>query len=93
MEKDFSQLELEKVMLDSLSRLMGAYGSMRQFVTVLISSHPDPIRLRQAWESRRPGWVDDEMAQPFFSIPEYQEAYTSGLASLTEEVDRAADAV
>ena len=80
-------------LINTLAGLMAGYGAMRQFTTVLIASHPDPARLRQAWESRRADWVDDEMAQPFFQFPEYQTAYTDILGSLSLEVDRAADAV
>lgn len=93
MEHADTELQSQIVLLDGLARLMAGYGAMRQFMTALIASHPDPVRLPQAWESRRTDWVDDEMAQPFFQLPEYQMACTASLGGLTLEVDRAADAV
>ena len=85
-------LESQRAILDTLARLQAGYGTLRQLMSVLIASHPEPSRLQMAWEARMHEWVDDEMARPFFDLPEYREAYTGCLGSLTQEVDRAAAA-
>lgn len=93
METEHGDFEQWEIVLDSLAKLMASVGIIRRCMTAVIASHPDPVRMRSAWEARRLDWVDDEMAEPLSQIPAYQETVLSVLRGLSEEIDRAADAV
>lgn len=73
-----------------LTQCLAMTGAMRQAMTVLIASHPDPAAALAAWDSRNLQWVDAEMQQDYFQLPEYQEAYVQTLQGLATEIRAAA---
>lgn len=46
MNEDERNIEQQEIVLDSLAKLMAGFGAMRQCMTAVIASHPDPAQLR-----------------------------------------------
>lgn len=89
LEKEANQLWYA---MDSFSEkqleFIAMMGAMRQCMTALIASHPEPKRLLAEWSRRHAGWVDAQLDD--LSHPEFGRWYMESLAELQREIERAA---
>lgn len=69
--------------------LAGEMTAMRTLVATLIASHPRPDLVRKLWDSSKPDWVDLQVEQKIFSLPDFKEAYLKTMGAMSQSIEEA----
>lgn len=74
----------------AISVLTGTAKAIEAAVSALIATHPEPEALQELWQHLKPGLIEQEHEQVMFQDGIYMQSFLICLASLSGEIDAAA---